>query len=48
MNRYEQREKRSKKEKELDPRITLRVISRLKLDKQQFFYLLFLLSGALP
>jgi len=33
INSYEQREKRSKKEKKLDPRITLRVISRLKLNK---------------
>ena len=39
INRYEQRKKSSKKKKGLEPRITLRVISRLKPINQLFFYL---------
>ena len=39
INRYEQRKKSSKKKKGLEPRITLRVISRLNPINQLFFYL---------
>jgi len=41
------KEKKKQKEKGLEPRITLRVISRLNPINQLFFYLLFLLSGVL-
>jgi hypothetical protein len=41
------KEKKKQKKKGFDPRITLRVISRLKTVNQLLFYLLFLLSGLL-
>jgi hypothetical protein len=41
------KEKKNQKKKGFEPRITLRVISRLKPVNQLFFYLLFLLSGLL-
>ena len=46
LSTYEQRKKEAKKER-IEPRITLRVISRLNPVNQLFFYLLFLLSGVL-
>jgi hypothetical protein len=41
------KEKKKQKKKGFEPRITLRVISRLKPVNQLLFYLLFLLSGLL-
>lgn len=41
------KEKKKQKKKEVDPRITRGVISRLNFINQLFFYLLFLTSGML-
>jgi hypothetical protein len=41
------KEKKKQKKKGFEPRITLRVISRLKTVNQLLFYLLFLKSGLL-
>jgi hypothetical protein len=41
------KEKKNQKKKGVEPRITLRVISRFNTVNQLFFFLLFLLSGVL-